>query len=269
VKKAILAVLLLVFLVVAFWFIAVPDRLIISLIEDSLPGDGLSLGAEGFRKGFFYNFSIDRVSLVKKAGSDGNAGVSGSTLLALDGVSARIDPFSVLRLNPEVDFTCDLRGGGIEGKVSLLARGPVRMSGRNIPLGGLSFLESFGIRGEGSLSGELRLKYGRGEARVNVENVRLQNSSLGDFFLPLGLFHTIQGLITIQDKAIILQSFSFTGEGVHARARGELTGRDLKVNLEVTADSTFPSEPALHAMLARYAVSPGYYLIPVKTRLPQ
>ena len=268
-KKTFLAALLIVFLIVAFWFIAVPERLIISLLTDSLPGEGLSLGTEGFRKGPFYNFSIDRVSLMKKAGSAGNADPSDATLLVLDGVSARIDPLSILMLKPALDFACGLQGGRIEGEVSLLAGGPIRMNGRNIPVGGLSFLESFGIHGEGTLSGELQLKNGRGEAKVNVENVRLQNSSLGDFFLPLGLFHTIQGLITIQDKTIILQSFSFTGEGVHARARGELTGRDLKVNLEVTADSSFPSEPALHAMLARYAISPGYYLIPVKTRLPQ
>jgi type II secretion system protein N len=275
VKKYALIVAVLLLVVTGFWFV-IPDRFIIDLIESSISGEEISLKIEGFRKGLFYSFDAEKLSILKR-GTPGNKATSESQpdspptsespLLILDGVHGTIMIPSVLRLNPQLSLDSHLHGGTVTGTIGLTVKGPVRLKGSDIPVKGLPVLDLIGLQGEGTLSGYLHLRDGAGELRLIVDNAQFRNASIGGFFLPLEIFSQIKSLISIKGTAIEVQSFSLQGKGVYARIKGRAVGKSLNLTLELMTDSSFQSGAVLMALLDQYKVSPGYYVIPFKTSL--
>lgn len=274
-KKAVFAAfLLLILIVTGFWIVAVPEQFLIDLIEHSVPWETMYLKMEGFRKGLFYNFYVDEIVLMKRAKTGENAtmeqGGSGGTdrpLFMFKDVNGQINLLSIVKLNPQLSIGCSLHGGVIAAEVGLMGTGTIRMKGHGVRIRKIPFLEDVGIRGEGNLSAELRLRDAKGELKIAVDDARFENTSLGGFFVPLGLFHEVKGLMAIQGKTLLIQSLTFQGNGVYARGKGAIEGNNLNIGLEIVTDSSFQSEPVLLTMLEQYKVSPGYYLIPLKAPL--
>jgi type II secretion system protein N len=263
VRKAALAFIALSVFVVGLWVIALPESLLKELIEHSLGSDTLYLQSEGLKKGFFYRFRAERIVL-KKIGAGSN---SGDTLLVFQDVHFRLKFRSLLRLSPEVGFRCRLNQGDVVGDIHITGKRNARVNGTNILIQGIPSLESLGIRGEGMLSGNLEVNNREGEMKLSVTDARLNSTSLGGVFLPLELFHTIKGAAGMSDGIVTVRSFTLEGRGVYARVKGSARGRDLNMNFELMADSSFSSGPVLSAMMEQYKVSPGYYVIPLRGML--
>lgn len=261
-KKSLFFIIFLSLFVFGTWFIAVPESLITDLLENSLGSNDLSLGAEGFRKGFFYNFSAEKISLKRKSpdASDG-------PLLIFDSIDGSLDFVSLLRLAPELDFDCIMNNGRINGAVRLKGRGSIRINGDRINISGIPFFEALGIRGDGDLSVNLLLDNGTGELKFSVDNARLVNTSLSGVFLPLEMFKNMKGIMAVNSDAVEVKSFSLEGIGVNARIKGIIKGSDIDLNMELTMDSSFESGPILMKLLEQYRISPGYYSLPLKYSL--
>jgi type II secretion system protein N len=265
VKKAALIIAVILFLVTGLWFIAIPEDLIVDIIENSLSRDYLYLKTEKVKKGLFYNFSAGRVLLMKK----GTEGSSDYPLLVFDDVTGRFDFLSLFTLSPELIFNGRMNQGEVRGLVRLTGRDTLMIKGGNISMGGIPLFEPLGIYGDGILSGSFLVHNNAGELKFSVSDARLNRTSLGGIFLPLDLFHEIKGAATLGNDIAEIQSFAMSGAGIYARVRGAIGGTDMNLSLELMTDSSFSAEPLFQFALEKYRVSPGYYVIPLKGVIPR
>lgn len=257
-KKLAIALAAFLLLVIGLWHIAIPQSLLVNLIENSLPAKDLYLKTEGFEKGLLYNFRAERIILTKRA--------SNFQLLSLDNISARISLLSLLRLNPSLFFDCVWNEGTVSGEASLRDKG-ITVRGSNISIKDIQFFELLGIRGDGHLTGNLWNSKGKGGMEFTVTDLRLESSSLGTAFLPLDMFHEMRGALTLSGKTVEVQSLTLEDQGISARLKGKAHGNYLDMSLEVMLDSSYTPSLMLQEMLKAYKVAPGYYMIPIKTYL--
>lgn len=263
-KRAVVVLIGFLFFVVGLWSIAIPESLIVDLIEGSLSRDYIYLRIKGLEKGLFYNFSAEEI-LLKKRGAGGD---SEDFLLQFKNVSGRLDFMSLLELSPELSFDCGMNGGDIRGEIRLAGDRDVRINGSAISIKGIPFLEPLGIRGEGIMSGDFSLRDGRGELRFSVSGLRLDNASFGGVFLPLEIFGGIKGAAAISGETVEVRSFAMSGKGAYARVRGNIKGGRMDMTFELMTDSSFTLEPFFGALLEPYRVSPGYYAVPLRGEAP-
>lgn len=247
---------------IGIWLIAIPEGAALNLLEDAIGRDDIYLETNGFKKGLFYNFTAERIFLKKR-----NQGTADDTLLIFDEVSGSLNILSVLKLRPEMGFDCKMNAGKVAGTIRLTGEGAVKASGSGINTSGIPFLELLGIKGEGNLACSLHLSKGRGEARFSVDNAKISMDSSGFFLIPLSVFKDIRGAMIINDGTMEVRSFVLEGSGVYARAKGSIMENRIALNLELMLDSSFAAGYFVHAMIERYKVSPGYYVIPINASL--
>lgn len=255
-KKPAIALAVFLLLVIGLWYVAIPQSFLVNLIENSLPAEDLYLKTEGFEKGPLYNFRAEKIILTKR--------VSNFQILSLDNISARISLLSLLKLNPTLLFDCVWNGGTVSGKASLRDKG-ITVGGSNIRIKDIPFFELLGIRGDGHLTGKFWNSKGKGGMELTVPDLRLESSSLGTAFLPLEMFHEMRGALTLNGKTAEVHSFTLQGQGLSARLKGKAQGNYLDMNMEVMLDSSYTPSLMVRMMLKPYTVSPGYYMIPIKT----
>ena len=272
-KKTLIIISCLFLLVIGFWSIVLPKQFVINLIENSFDSERFYLKTEGFKKGFLYSFKAEKIVLMKRGDSQGKEpggrgyAVSETPVVTFDDLRGRINLLSLVRLSPRLDFDCRVNGGTVKGEIGLARKGRTRIDGADIRLQGIPLLEHFGVRGDGNLSVALSLGNGKGEIKFSVNDARLQATSFGEVFLPLDLFHMVKGALTLNAGTVSTQSFGLYGSGIYARLAGSMTDNNLNMNLELMIDSTFSLGAAFQSLLERYKVSPGYYVIPVKTMI--
>ena len=267
--KTAAGIIAIVILLFGLWYVAVPEDLIVDLIEGSVKNEVFSLKAENLKKGLLFNFTVERMTLVKKNSRDTDEKIPKGRripLLVMEDVHNRISPLSLLTLHPEVTFKGRLYGGTVLGTVNLTQK-TWHMQGSAISLHGIPLLGFFGIQGEGILSGEVKSLGGEGEARFSADHLKLRNTSIDSVTLPLDLFHTMRGTLKLGGDTVDIQSLTLNGDGIRARMRGTIRERLLDSSIEVMIDSSAAQGPLFQAMLSPYQVSPGYYVIPVRTTL--
>ena len=242
------------------WFVAIPEGTLVRLIEGSLGGRDLSVEVVGLKKGLFYNFTSQEVVLKR----------ADTKLLSVEHLAARIHPLSLFLMRPSLSFRGEMGGGLIEGRIDRRKGGNqawVRFAESKI--GEAPLLATLGFSGQGMLSGELALVNGSGDLRFSIEGVQLQGRSLYGAMIPWDLFERAQGVLTIEGDRIYIRSFSLEGRGLYARVRGEIRRQALDLKVEVMPDPSLAADksPRL-SLIAPFKVSPGYYVIPIKSDLP-
>lgn len=262
-KKFIFGLVFFLILIAGLWTVAVPESVLIQLIENSIPGGSYYLKTEGFKKGLFYNFTAEKVYF-KKQGIEKTPEDYPS---ACTDMSARVNLVSLLRLSPALDFACSLGDGKVVGETGLKAKGSVKIKGSGIRISRIPALGPAGLSGDGELSGSLWFRDGEGEINLAVTSLKIRSTSLGGAFLPLEMFHDVRGTMKVKGGTLDVQSFTLEGKGVYARLKGNVKGKHLDMNIELMMDSSFTPSPVLQMMLMSYKVSPGYYVIPFRTDL--
>lgn len=257
-KKLVAALAVFLLLVIGLWYAAIPKDLLVNLLENSLPSQNLYLKTEGLEKGLFYNLRAERITLTNRASS--------LQFLSLDNIKAEISLSSLFKLDPALAFDCYMNNGKVSGTASFRDNS-ITVNGSNINIQGIQFFELLGVRGNGHMTGHLWHSKGKGLMEFTIPDLKLESSSLGTAFLPLELFHEMRGALTLSGKTIEVRSFTMQGQGISARLKGKALGNYLDMNLEVMLDSSYTPSLMLQMMLKPYKISPGYYMIPIKTYL--
>lgn len=269
-KITLLTIVFFVLFIFGFWLIAIPDSLILNHIENIIAEEGFYLKIEGFRKGLLFSCSVRKVNLYKKSGhlttQQPPAGIIDSNILTLEDVNIRLNLLSLLKFSPALNLDFIVNGGKVAGEAALSGR-QARINGNNIKISGIPLFEQAGINGEGDMSVTLAISSKKGDIQFSADNVRLKNTSFGAVFLPLEMFHNIRGAMTLNGSAIEIRSFTLDGNSVYARVKGDIKGNNLNMIMELMIDSSFKSGSFPLWMLESYKVSPGYYVIPLKTTL--
>ena len=258
-KRLLIAGILTLFIVLGLWFLAVPEDLIKARME-RLGGDRLQVEVAGLRKGLFYNFGSQRITLRRSA----------DVLLFVDNFKGRINPLSLFRGRLTLFIRGDVSGGTIEGVTDLLReRDQVDLRMNQSSIEGIPWLARMGLRGKGILSGELRLDEGAGDLRFSIQDARFESGSSSGLVLPLNWFNKVKGTMTVIGNSIRVKSLSLEGEGIYARVKGEIVEGKLDVVVELMPDSSFikTDKGFVFSTIEHYKVSPGHYLIPIKSSI--
>ncbi len=263
----------LVLLAIGIWIIVIPESLIVDAIEGAVPGEALSVRVDGLEKGLFYSVKARRVIIhgamgTKLPGQNMSPPPSDpQPLLTFEGVSGSLDFPSLVTLTPRIHIEGSLNGGSVSGVTAISEGGRSDIVFRDVSLRGLAALELFGIKGEGVLSGNMRYGAGAGEIQITIDKAKLKSTTLGGVFIPLEFFSRMRGALTTRGGNTEVKSFTLEGKDVFARITGTAEGRDVNMKMELMPEPAFTAEPLLMTLLAPYKVSPGYYVIPVKTKL--
>ena len=256
-KRFLIAGLAGIIIVLGFWQIAVPGSLITDLIENSLAAKGLHADFTGFRKGLFFNFEAEQITLKK----------SGASLLSIENARARVNPLSLLALRLPVLFDGDISGGRLNGRVDLLHDNRVDIAIDKAEIEGISFFRVLGLAGRGIFSGDMKIENSSGEIRFDLTNAAFESASFGGIMLPLEMFYKARGAMTINNNTVEIKSFALEGEGIYARIKGKITEGRASLTIELMPERTFKEKNYIFSMLEQYKVSPGYYSIPITSNL--
>ncbi|MHB8881355.1 MAG: type II secretion system protein GspN [Thermodesulfovibrionales bacterium] len=257
-KYLLAVVLLCICLVPGIWLIAIPEETLLGLAERSFDNSSVRIEFSEFRKGFFYNFTAGSIVL-KKNDTD---------LVRIENVSGRIALASLLSLKLPLLFSGDLAGGSIQGELQLLKRDRavlVRLD--NARTEQVPFFELLGLKGNGLLSGNLVLHARAGEVTFELREAKFSQGTFGSLTVPLEMFTSAKGAISINGRTLKVVSFALDGSGIYARVKGDITDGRLNLMLELMPDREFTDKSPIFAMLDKYKVSPGYYAVPLKNQL--
>ena len=234
------------------WAIVLPESVLRDLIET--PRGDISAKTEGLSKGLFFDFGADAITLIRQD----------KEILTIENIEGRINPLSLLLLKVALRVEGDLSGGRFAGSATLHRKGiSAAISVSDADASGIAFLSSLGVVERGTLSGDLTLKDGVGEARFSLDGALLKDRVFSGVPLPLHLFRGAKAALSVKAGTLGVTSFSLEGEGIYARIKGDIKGTNLDLNVELMPEAAFRDKIYL-IPLERYMVSPGYYLIPVK-----
>jgi type II secretion system protein N len=166
-----------------------------------------------------------------------------------------------------VHFRGNLAKGRIEGSIAV-SKGTsalVRIDSADIEE--LPFLKASGIQGKGLFYGNLVFAKNSGNLKFDVKDARLNTASFGGIGIPLDIFRSAQGAMTISGPVIRITSFSLRGPGIYARLKGNINGNQLNAVLELMPEPALEKENVIFSLIGTYRTSPGYYSIPVTKTL--
>jgi type II secretion system protein N len=257
-KRLFFAGIIAAIILYGLWIIVVPEDFMQTLIENSLRDNNLHIETTGFHKGLFYNFTSQNITLKK----------SQATLISIDNVAGRINPLTILLMRLTLSFNGDISGGKMSGKVNLLkGKHQVAVYCNNAHVDAIPFLSGAGFSGKGILSGEFLFKDKFGELKFSITDARFYEKSFSGITVPLNVFHSVRGAMTINGDIIKIVSFSLEGRGIYARIKGNIRGGNMDLTMEIMPDSSFTGNSYIFSMIDNYKVSPGYYVIPIKSTI--
>lgn len=252
-KKILAVAAALAALVWVIWLFAVPAPLVESVVEGNFKAGALSADVVGLRKGLFMSFTAEGMDI----------SASGKRLITVDDFSARVSPSGLSRMKALIPFEGVLGGGSLSGRAELGRESyemEFRINGTQIERLGL--FEQAGIMGRGVLTAEFHSKDGSGDLRFSITDMHLEEVPfLGN---SAGIFHDAKGIIKFDGDRVEVESVSLEGEGIYARAKGMIKGREADMKIEVMPEEGTAFDPVLLSLLKRYRVSPGYYVVTVR-----
>jgi len=259
VKRLIIAFLTLALFIAGLWIVVIPETMLIALLNDPLRDSGVKAEFHDFRKGLFYNFTASQIILSND---------SGRPLIEINNVSGGLSLLSLVKFHPAAEFSGTIGGGDVRGEVRLLGG----KTNTHITIGDASvseipFFTLLGIDGRGAISGEIIMNDDKGDIRFTVENADFSRMSFGGSALPLDVFKSAMGAMSVNGPVINIVSFTMEGDGIYARVKGNVDRKSVDLTMELMPEKSFTEENPIFAMLRNYRVSPGYYVIPVKSAL--
>jgi type II secretion system protein N len=245
---------------VSLWglWMAFPRTSIQSIIEGFVSKEKLRLEVSGLKKGLFYNFTIDHLTLKS----------SGEEQLSSDNIYGRINPLSLMMLRLDVSFHGSVGGGNLSGLIDL-KKNKLRI-GLDVSNAGISdipFLKRVGIKGTGTLSGKFTALNDTWHVEFVAKDSRFEPAFFSGMKVPLNFFHSIRGSMDIKGNIIYVVSVALEGRDIYARLKGVIKDAVLDLTMELMPGISFLENPLFIYQTEKYKVSPGYYVIPVKGNL--
>jgi type II secretion system protein N len=253
VKKILIVLIAIPILFLSLW-ITVPETSIQSIIEDSAT-DKLHMEVEGFKKGLFYNVTIENLTLRS----------SGKEIISFSDIHGRINPLNlaILKLSLTVDGT--LGGGDIAGDINIAKnKKEVRLDFKKININEMPLFRLGKVKGTGTVAGRYTMMDDTGHVDFVAKDASFEPAVFSGIKVPLNLFNGVTGSVDIKGNIVNIVSVSFEGKDIYARLKGVVKDAVMDLNMEVMPGKAYLENPIFLGELQKYMVSPGYYMIPIK-----
>lgn len=202
------------------------------------------------------------------------------------GQLARFDRLAVrLRLLPlatgraVVGVTAALGVGHLNLEYGINGMDALELAVDGIQLSDIPFFKtSLSATVEGSLWSEGRLTrkaHGMsGDLKLEVKQLAFTGIKLGAFSLPDAANLRCQGMVRVTDGRAQLESFTLQGDGLYMRLSGDFprgvnaATQPLNLKLEIMPKpEIMEKQKMVFMLLAKFAVSPGVYRVPIRGSL--
>ncbi len=238
------------------WFFAIPDKVIQDMLADSMAraGNGsLSLSVEDFRKGILFNLHAGSVELK----------IDDRPALRITDFSGGLTPRYLAGGRLAFAINGKIGTGDVNGILKLPVEGKIIID--RAELDAIPYLAGFGLEIKGRVSSEITIRGGSVHVIFEVPDLNIDDSAS---VIPLlNTFRRLQGALSVEGNSITISSINLEGEKGYARLRGSITDGVMDMQLEL-----MPDEDKLNTMesmlIGKYAVSPGYYVIPLRGPVP-
>ncbi len=258
--------------------------MIVNYFNEATEGRNVTIELIGLNKGLFYTIHIERIlfnlptqhkiartslpnsSLPSPLSAGGEKG-GGDLLIIIQDVDITPDPLSFFTLVPQLNINGKLNLGTIHGLIAIRQPAPnMHIVGENIQIKGLPMVERTGISGDGTLKFNFLRGDQKGVVTFSIDNAKLKGDITGIGVLPLDVFKSVKGLLTIEDT-VNVDSLTMEGKGIYVRMKGTIKESNFDGNIEIMMDSSFDLYAMLQALLERYKISTGYYVIPYTKKI--
>jgi len=257
-----------IFIFLILMLVFVPDHELQGIAERMLEREGYSLRARQFGKVF--PLGIKAVDL-EIAGERG-------VLLKAKEATVRI---GLLRLmTGKLLFTCRaVIGDGHIGVEYSPRNQDIHIESSGVRLEDIPFFQTVAdarVKGDLRLNGSVggKGKAAHGELRLEVKGANVSGVKIGDMALPDADYSLIQGMFREKGGVVMLDSFTFQGEGLYVRLKGDFPqatpfgDAPLNLSLELMPKPEFlEKQKFVFILLNKYLTTPGHYDIPVRGTL--
>ncbi|GAM08757.1 hypothetical protein OR1_01031 [Geobacter sp. OR-1] len=247
----------------------VPSTELQRLANRVMAPHGLKLSATSFGKAFPLGVSAKGVSLASQSGE----------VLTFDRFTLRLRLLPLFGARMVFSCTGTIGKGTIEMETELTRKRRTDFSCRNIRLEDIPFFRTVAgaqAKGELRIKGDLQGKgqNAKGSLQLEASNLDLKGVSISGTPLPDASYRTLQGMLRISGGKTLLESVTLQGEGLYVRlsgsmpASGSLADTPIDLKLELMPKPAFlESQKFIFLLLAKYTVSPGNYLLPIRGTL--
>ena len=239
------------------WLFVIPTSLIQERIEDAIASSGngeLSLSVSGLRKGIFLNLYAENLTLE----------LDQKPALEIVDFRMNFTPRHLSDFRLAFEINGDMSGGKVHGTVQLPLDGTIYIE--QAELNDIPYLKRTGIDIYGHMSSEISLKGDSVKAVFQIPDLNIRDSVIT--VIPLiNSFRKMQGALSLTGNNLKVDSVSLDGDKGYARLKGTITNGNMDLSLEM-----MPEANKLNAMesmlIGKYIISPGYYVVPIRGRLP-
>jgi len=262
------------FLAAGIWFIVTLIYLFFDLgrinavINEHLASQGLTL-TPGAHKTIFPGLGWNGLLLSSGQGP----------LLSAEQFKVQLGLFSLLKGRIAVTAAAAIGKGHLDLEYGVTGKKALNLHAQGISLADIPFFKTvLGARAGGSLWSEGNATRGKagldGEFKLEIKQLEFSGVKLGDFPLPEVSNLRAQGMVRLINGSSRLESFTLEGEGIYMRLSGDIpnganaANMPLDLTLEIMPKAEFMEKQRLVFMLlAKFAVSPGVYRMPIKGTL--
>ena len=225
-------------------------------MEDYFTGKKFHVEIHGIKKGIFYNFSANKL-LVRSSTRE---------IIFFSNLHGAINPLSLLTLQLNISVDGTVGGGNISGNVQLAKKKmQMRLDFTKAHIDEIPILKRAGINGTGTISGRFSIINNNGNIDFVTEDGNFQQTEFAGVKVPLNFFHNVKGAIEINGDMLNIISVYCEGKDIYARLKGVIKDAVMDLTMEVMPGQSFVENPFFFAELERYKISPGYYIIPVRS----
>ncbi|MCL2760269.1 MAG: type II secretion system protein GspN [Desulfuromonadales bacterium] len=260
------AILAGIILFILLTIIFIPSSAIFDAASGALANKGYTLTASNVRKAYLLGIKGSGVTLSSEHGE----------LLKFDKcvINMELLPLIIGRVN--LDIKGAIGEGEINGTVSYRKSPAYEFYFKNIPLEMVPFFKNvMGASVKGVLKGKADIK-GAGEKsngviRIEAQNVDLKGLKFGVMPIPDAFYQTVQGSLKIQNGSANLESFSFQGDGIYIRIKGNIllsSNAPLNLTMELMPKPEFiQKQNLIFLLMSKYNDTPGHYSLPIRGTL--
>lgn len=198
-------------------------------------------------------------------------------LLAVDRLDLDLRFLPLLSGRLIIGYAGYIGQGRLSGEFELSGPGRLEVEAANIRLEDIPLLYNLSpARITGMMAGNGKIRgWGRdaaGRYQIALSGLQVTGAGIGGTMLPNVASQSVQAVLGVGNGVIKAESVSMQGDGLYARLRGDVRGLygvagsapiDLSLELMPKPDFMDRQKP-IFALLARYAVSPGNYLLPIR-----
>lgn len=233
-------------------------------LKESLEKRNVKVKLIDVKKGFFYTLSIEQCQILysKSDTSAPSPSHEDTPALIIHNICIIPDFNTLLKLSPHLNFTGQVNHGTIRGNYAGMGEGAAfQIHGENIQINGLPIIEKMGVHGDGTIMFNFDWSNKKGEITFSLNNAVLKGALSGFSALPLNVFKSVKGLLSIGDM-VTVKSLALEGTGIYVRMKGIVREGDFDGNIELMMDSSFEHYNVSQPLLEKYKISPGFYVIP-------